>query len=147
MKASDEPVVVQQSFPMKRERVWEAITELDQMKQWFFAEIPAFDPRSGFETAFDLQVEEKTYRHLWRIVEAEAPFRIVYDWRYEGCPGRGVVSWELQTNDDGGTLLTLTNEIVEDFPVEDPNFRRESCEGGWQYFVQQQLVSFLSETT
>lgn len=38
MKNSDKPIVVKQSFSVSIDPFWKAITELKQMKQWFFRE-------------------------------------------------------------------------------------------------------------
>lgn len=36
MDERNQPIIVEQSFNTSIEDVWKAITELDQMKQWFF---------------------------------------------------------------------------------------------------------------
>jgi len=35
MKSTDEPIIVSQKFNTSIDKVWCAITELDQMKHWF----------------------------------------------------------------------------------------------------------------
>ena len=45
MKVSDEPIVVEQSFENSTEEVWSAITELNPMREWFFDNIEAFEPK------------------------------------------------------------------------------------------------------
>ena len=39
--------------------VWKAITELDQMKQWYMPALVAFEPKVGFETEFSVEHEGK----------------------------------------------------------------------------------------
>lgn len=41
------PIIVEEKFNKDIRSVWKVITELDQMKQWFFDNIPAFEPRVG----------------------------------------------------------------------------------------------------
>ena len=41
--------------------VWEAITEIDQMRQWYFDNIPAFEPRTGFETRFNVSSQGRDF--------------------------------------------------------------------------------------
>lgn len=142
MKPTDPPVVVEQTYEANAEKVWNAITHVEHMRQWFFREIEAFQPQEGFETQFDIQFDDKHYLHLWKIIEVVPKERIVYDWRYDGIPGVGKVVWELQPDGDA-TKLTLTNIIVEAFPDDDPAFKRESCEEGWSYFLQESLSSYL----
>lgn len=141
MKATEAPIIVEQAFDVPPEEVWNAITDAERMKQWFFSQMKEFEPTVGFETRFDVECEGRNYRHVWKLVEVVPHERIVYDWSYEGREGRGLVAWDLEAT-TSGTRLTLTNTIVEDFE-EDPAFTREACNGGWQYFVQQQLKTHL----
>ena len=43
-----------------------------------------------------------------------------------------------------GTLLRLPNLGLDSFPDDLPEFTRESCLGGWTYFIKEKLLSFLS---
>lgn len=54
MEKNDAPVIVEQSFNTPIEVLWNAITEIDQMRQWLFENIPAFKPEVGFETQFNI---------------------------------------------------------------------------------------------
>lgn len=40
-------------------------------------------------------------------------------------------------------LVFVTNEGLESFPPHIPEFKRESCEGGWTYFINQRLKEYL----
>ncbi len=142
MQTSDAPVVVTQSFDCDIETVWRAITELAEMQAWFFAEIREFKAEAGFETEFELQHEQKTYVHQWKILEASSPTKIVYDWRYRDLPGIGHVTWQLAAQQNQ-TTLTLTNSVVESFPDDDPAFHRDSAVDGWTYLIQQRLKEHL----
>jgi len=54
-----------------------------------------------------------------------------------------MVSFELKEQ-AGGCRVTVTHTVVESFPQSIPEFTRESCLGGWSYFIQQQLASYLA---
>lgn len=123
MKA--EPIVVEETFKAPVEKVWKAITEKDQMRQWFFDAIPEFEPVQGFETQFNVRAENVDYLHLWRVKEVVPQKRIVYEWRYGGVPGNSTVTWELSETPEG-TKLKLTHEGIETFPQDNPVFRRAS---------------------
>ncbi|WP_285058460.1 hypothetical protein [Pedobacter ginsengisoli] len=43
------------------------------------------------------------------------------------------------------TRLKLSHEELDSFPQENPNFRVESFTGGWNYFVNESLVSFVEQ--
>lgn len=45
---------------------------------------------------------------------------------------------------DEGTKLVLICTGTESFPQDIPEFTRESGKAGWEYFIQQSLLSFLN---
>ena len=79
MTEATEPIVVEQTFDVSREALWKAITERDQMVNWFFSGIPDFRPEAGFETQFVVDTGEQEFNHLWRITEAVPGEKVVYD--------------------------------------------------------------------
>jgi uncharacterized protein YndB with AHSA1/START domain len=142
MKKNEAPVVVEQWFDCQIGKVWDAITKPEQMRQWFFENLPAFDPVTGFETCFDVRVEDRIFPHVWRLTEVLPGKGFTIDWSYSGYPGRALVRFEL--SDEGGkTRLKLTNEVTENFPGNIPEFTRESCLQGWTWFIQKSLKNYL----
>ena len=144
MQIDDKPVIVEQTFKTSIETVWRAITEIDQMHQWFFDNIPAFKPEVGFETQFDVQSQGRIFRHLWKITEVIPNNKITYNWKYKGYPGDSFVRFEL-FKENNLTKIKLTTKIIESFPDEIPEFKRESCQTGWEYFIQKSLKEYLKE--
>lgn len=142
MKASDSPIIVEQSFAASPEKVWNAITKLDQMHNWYFDNIPDFKPVAGFETKFNVHNEGRDFLHLWKITEAIPQNKLAYTWKFEGYPGDSIVTFEL-IEENNNTKLILTVNILEDFPDNIPEFTRESCINGWNYFLAERLASFL----
>lgn len=138
------PVVVSATFDASASIVWSAMTEIEQMREWFFESIQEFRPEVGFETQFEVDCEGTVYRHCWKINEVLPEQRIVYGWSYAGITGDSTVSWELLNEDANRTTLTLTHAANEPFPTDDPNFSSESCEAGWKYFLQDRLASYLN---
>jgi len=144
MKKGDPPVIVEQSFDASIEAVWNAITRLDQMHQWYFENIPSFRPRVGFETQFDVQSGDRHFLHMWRVTKVVAGQLIQYDWRYRDYPGDAFVVFEL-VPEENLTKLVLTCHIRESFPDDIPEFRRESCMAGWNYFIKDRLKKFVED--
>jgi uncharacterized protein YndB with AHSA1/START domain len=142
MKSDMQPIVVEQSFATAVGDLWRAITDVEWMRQWFFEGIPDFRPEVGFRTEFSVRSGERDFLHLWMVTEVEPLKRIVYDWRYDGYPGDSFVEFKIFER-DGRATLRLTHSVREDFPDDISDFSRESCEGGWEYFIKQQLRSFL----
>jgi len=144
MKIIDSPVIVEETFPIERKVLWKIITELDHMHNWFFDSIPAFEPVVGFETSFILSTGQREFDHVWMIVEVIPEVKIVYDWSYTDYQGRGEVSFELVSL-GSQTKLILSNLTKEDWQKDIPEFRRESAEGGWDYFIRQNLKKYVAE--
>ena len=137
-----DPIVVEQTYDASIAVVWKAITEKDQMRQWFFETMTDFRPEVGFETQFDVQCEGQNYPHHWKVTEVVPEKRISYAWRYGGYLGNSSVTWELSKTSDG-TKLELTHRGHETFPRGNPIFSREMGEAGWGYFLHESLKAFL----
>lgn len=136
------PIVVEQTYKATTDVVWKAITDKDQMRQWYFEPMTDFEPEVGFETEFDVQAEGRIFPHQWKVTEVVLETKIAYDWRYGGYPGDSSVTWELSETPDG-TNLKLTHRGQETFAKVDPMFSREGCEAGWRYFLHESLKVFL----
>jgi uncharacterized protein YndB with AHSA1/START domain len=142
MKPNYKHIIVEQIFNQNIKTVWNAITQLDQMKQWFFENIPTFIAEVGFETQFNVKAPSRDFLHCWKITEVIPKKKIVYTWKYEGLTGEGTISFEL-FEENNQTKLVLTNEGLESFPQEISEFSRESCIAGWDYFIKQRLKEYL----
>lgn len=141
-----DPIIVEQFFEESPERIWQSITNPEEMRQWFFENMKDFKAEKGFFTRFNVKSGKRNFIHLWTITEATPTTSIVYDWRYEGIEGIGSVVFEL-FNQGSGTLLRVSNYGLETFPSDIPEFRRESCEGGWNYFIKERLKHHLNIST
>jgi uncharacterized protein YndB with AHSA1/START domain len=144
MKKSDEPVVVEQTFGVSKDQLWRAITELKQMRHWFFENIETFEPVAGFETRFVVVNESRVFPHHWKIVEAEPGKKITYNWKYEGYAGDSIVIFELSEHENGSRLI-LTHRVTESFPQNIPEFQRTSCLEGWNWFIKKRLTEYLKK--
>ena len=144
MKTIEAPVIVTSQINAPVTEVWEAITELSLMTQWYFDNIPAFKAEVGFETSFQVQNEGRTFTHDWKVVNVIPQKQISYKWKYTEYPGDSIVHFYLEKKGES-TLITVKAVVLEDFPDEIPEFRRESCEGGWTYFIPGRLKAFLEK--
>ena len=138
MKNTEDPIIVAQAFDTSIENVWDAITTPKRMKQWYFPDIPSFEPIVGFETRFVVQVEDRIFPHLWKVTEVIPMKKISYEWKFEGYPGSGISHFEL-LEENHQTQLKLTFTFVEKFPDDIPEFKRESGVDGWNYLIKESL--------
>ena len=137
------PIVVEQTFDAPISTVWEAITDKDKMKQWYF-DLAEFKPEVGFEFSFMGENEGRKFKHLCRITVVMPGKKLAHTWQYEGYTGISVVTFELF--DEGGkTRVKLTHEGLESFPVtEYKDFAKENFMGGWTYIIGTSLKRYLS---
>ncbi len=142
MKTTEAPVIVTQVFNNTIEDVWKAITDREEMVQWFFDNIPDFKAEVGFKTQFNVQAPSRDFMHLWEITEVIPNKKLVTNWKYEGLAGNSFVTMELEAV-NSKTQFTLTTKVVEDFDDSIPEFKRESCVGGWNYFIKERLADYL----
>lgn len=144
MKTTDPPIVVEQDFDTPIEKVWKAITQLEQMKKWFFNNIPQFKAQEGFKTQFNVNTPNHNFLHLWEITKVIPQQKLVYKWKYKGFKGNSFVTFTLTTISTSKTKLVVSTSIIEDFDDSAiDEFKYESAVAGWNYFIKQQLVSFL----
>lgn len=146
MDYSNKPIIVEEFFPTSIDNVWNAITKVDQMRKWFFENIESFEAEVGFETQFNVKVEDRNFLHLWKLTEVVPGKKIVYNWRYGEYPGNAYVTFELFEEKEK-TKLLVTSEGMESFPQDIPEFSRESCNNGWNYFIKNRLLEYLTTNT
>ena len=142
MRKDEEPVVVEQDFSRPVADVWRAITDIDEMRKWFFENIPDFKAVVGFRTQFPVDSGNQIFEHLWTVTEVIPKKKLVYNWNYEGLAGDSNAIFELSGNDQT-SQLRLTLEVLQDFSDDIAEFRRESCIGGWNYFIRERLKIYL----
>jgi uncharacterized protein YndB with AHSA1/START domain len=146
MRNSEDSITVEQIYDISSDLVWRAITEVDQMRRWFFQNIESFKPEVGFETQFNVRVRNKNFQHQWRLTEVIPKKKLTYNWKYEGYPGDSFVIFELiELNKK--TKLKLTHVQTESFPDDIEEFSRESGIAGWNYFIKKSLKDYLEQNS
>jgi uncharacterized protein YndB with AHSA1/START domain len=128
-------VVVERTYNASAKTIWAAITELDQMKQWYMKEINSFKPEVGFETEFSVRHEGKEFPHLWKVTEVVPEKKITYDWRFAGNSGISYVTFELIPHAER-TRLKITHTGLESFNAKNnPDLARRNFQQGWLQLV------------
>ena len=137
-----EPIIVERTFDAPLGRVWTALTDVNEMRQWYF-DLKEFKPQVGFEFEFIVEHEGNSYHHLCRVTEVVPQKKIAYSWRYKGEPGDSLVSIELSPEGQR-TRLKLTHSGVETFP-KTPAYARKNFETGWTAIVGTELKQFVEQ--
>src|ERR1700724_2141598 len=138
-----EAIVVERTFNAPVARVWRALTDVDQMRQWYF-DLKEFKPEVGFEFDFAVEHEGNRYHHLCKVTEVIPQKKIAYTWRYKGEPGDSLVTLELFP-ESNMTRLRLTHEGLETFP-ETPAYARKNFEAGWAAIIGHELKEFMAHS-
>ena len=137
-----QPIRMERIYNAKVKKVWQAITDNNQMKQWYF-DIAEFKPEVGFEFQFTGEGKDgEKYIHLCKVVEVIKEKKLTYSWRYDGFEGNSMVTFELSAEGEE-TKLKLTHTGLETFPTNNPDFAKESFTEGWNYITGTSLKQFV----
>jgi uncharacterized protein YndB with AHSA1/START domain len=137
-----EAIVMERTFNATVGKVWQALTDVDQMRQWYF-DLKEFRPEVGFKFEFVVEHEGNSYHHLCKVAEVIPQKKIAYTWRYKGEPGNSLVTFELFSEGEK-TRLRLTHEGIESFP-KTPAYARKNFEAGWTAIIGSELKRFVEE--
>ena len=135
-----EAVVFERTFDAPVGRVWKALTDVEEMRQWYF-NLKQFKAEVGFEFEFVVEHEGMTYHHLCKVTEVIPQKKLAYTWRYKGQEGDSLVTFELFA-DGNETRLKLTHQGLETFP-KTAAFARKNFEAGWTAIIDSELKQFL----
>ena len=136
-----EPVIKEVTVNAPASRVWKAITNKKEMKQWYF-DIKDFKPKVGYGFKFYGQKEGKRFPTSCIITEVEKGKKIAYTWSYDQYPAITTVTFTLMEEGDK-TRVRLTHEGLERIPTEDKDFSRESHQQGWEEIIGTSLKKYV----
>ncbi|MFT3750227.1 MAG: SRPBCC domain-containing protein [Agriterribacter sp.] len=134
-------LVVERTYEAPVEKVWRAITDKDQMKQWYF-EVSDFRAEVGFEFQFYGENEGKKFLHRCRVVEVIPLQKIAYTWSYDGYPGQSLVTIELFRESKVKTRLKLIHSGIDSF-LPHPDFAQANFSQGWNTILGESLRNFV----
>ncbi|MGV6832155.1 MAG: SRPBCC family protein [bacterium] len=143
MLKSEDIVVIEHTYDVPLEKVWNAITKHEELLVWFFDNIPEFQPTVGFKTQFNVKAPSKDFSHKWKVVAVDHLNQITVNWQFQGHPGSANVTMKLH-EENNQTHFILIDEILEPFDTSIPEFKRESSVEGWNYFIKKRLQEYLT---
>ena len=138
-----EPFIKEVVVKAPVQKVWKAITDKDEMKNWYF-DLDEFRPEVGFEFQFYGGVEDRRYLHLCKITEVIENQKITYSWKYDGYVGESFVTFELFEEGEK-TKVRLTHAGVETFPQDNPDFAKENFVEGWNMIIGTLLKNYIEK--
>ncbi len=136
---STESITIERTYPVRIEKVWQAITESDKLKEWFF-NLPDFRLEMGFEFIIsDTSGKPKHRCCLNKIV----PHKILA-YSFANIQTEGISQVNCELFDEGDqTRLVLIHTGLETFPLDLPGYQRKDYEWGWTYLFGKALPGFL----
>lgn len=138
------PVIKEVTINAPVERVWKAISNCEEMKNWYF-DLEEFIPEEGFEFNFTGGTEERQYKHLCRIKEVIPEKKLSYSWKYEGYSGESLVTFELYP-EGNTTRVKLIHEGLDTFPADNPDLKKENFVEGWNDIIGNSLKNYLEKS-
>ena len=138
-------IVIERTYNAPVEKVWNAITNKEEMKKWYF-DIADFKAEPGFEFEFVGEGRQgEKFLHLCKVNEVIKNKKLSYSWRYDGYQGDSLVTFELF--DEGNkTRVRLTHKGLESFPVTANNdFAKESFMEGWTWIIGNSLKEYVEK--
>lgn len=139
---NNQPIVLEQIYNAPIIKVWQAITDLDEMRKWYF-DLAEFKAEVGFKFQFYGGKDPETqYLHLCEVTEVIPGKKLTYSWRYDGYPGNSFVTFELFKQEDK-TSFRLTHRGLETLSAGSSDFARENFVEGWTHFVNTALKDYL----
>lgn len=139
----EKPVVIERTFNASIDKIWKAITDKNEMKQWYF-DLAEFKPEVGFEFQFYAGDEKKQWLHICMVTEVITNKKITYSWKYDGYYGISFVTFELFP-EGKESRLKLTHAGLESFPNEVPELKKENFIEGWMQIIDTSLKEYLEK--
>ena len=135
-------VKVEAVFDATKSQVWEALTNTEIMKVWYF-DISNFKLAVGSEFSF-YEGDKKEYLHEGEILKAEQNVVLQHTWKHpQQSKGSSIVTWEIEETDNNKVKVTLSHEGLENFADAGPNFAPANYEMGWNAIVKTNLRNYL----
>jgi uncharacterized protein YndB with AHSA1/START domain len=137
----DTPFILEQVYNSPSREVWQALTDENRMREWYFPQLKKFKPIEGFDFIFSN--DGSPYQKEWRVTRVEDGRVLAHSWIYNGFPGSSEVTFELFEEGDKARLK-LTHTGLASFP-NDAHFARHRFEDGWKQILDINLKNHLTK--
>lgn len=112
-------------------RVWQALTEINQMKEWYF-DIQDFDLNEGSVFNFYETGGTNQFHHRCKMLKIVPEKLLSHTWTHPShSKGESVVTWNIVENQEF-TEVTLQHDGLENFNDAGPDFAPENYQFGWE---------------
>jgi uncharacterized protein YndB with AHSA1/START domain len=145
MQQDNNSITLSRVYQAPIELIWKAITDMEEMKKWYFDFAGAFRLELGHEFEWYAgPAEGKQWLHRGKITEIIDGRKLAHTWEYPGYSGSSAVTWELTPVDDNSTRLVLTHEFTIPFDSAEEALRRENFDKGWTHILDIGLTEYVN---
>lgn len=129
-------------FYETKQKVWDAITNTEVMKIWYF-DILNFKLTIGNEFSF-YDSDKKEFLHTGEILKVEENKMLQHTWKHpEQSKGSSTVTWHIEEVENNKVKVTSTHEGLESFADAGPKFAPANYQMGWDALVKTNLRNYL----
>lgn len=135
-------VKVSSIIETSKQKVWEAITNPEVMKVWYF-DMSNFKLEIGNVFSF-YETDGRTFFHECKILNFEENKMLQHTWTHpQQSKGSSIVTWTIEELESGKVEVTLTHEGVDSFADGGEKFAPANYEMGWNALVKTSLRNYL----
>ncbi len=139
------PIKLEKAYPHPIERVWRAISDKDELRNWYFDFSEQFNLNTGHVFEWSAGPPDgKKWLHRGKITEILPGTKLAYTWEYPGYAGKAEAIWELVKVNESLTKLIFTFKILVPFDRGEPALSRKNFVEGWEYIVMTGLEQYLN---
>lgn len=136
------PIVVTQVFNVPISEVWKALTEVNNLKNWYFP-VKNFELEVGKTFTFYESETGSRFFHACTMLQIIPEQLLEHSWTHPNdSKGTSVLKWEL-ASEGTGTKVTLTHTGAENFADAGADFSVANFEMGWNAILKTMLRNFL----
>jgi len=126
-------------YNVPTEQVWQALTDADKMRVWYFPQLKNFKPIVGYK--FQFNDDDAEYQKDWIVTQVVEGTRLAHNWAYKGYPGSSEVIFDIFSEGDT-TRLRVRQTDLDSFP-KDSHFSKERFEWGWDNLLGRNLKQLI----
>lgn len=136
-----DPVIKEILVNAPAHKVWKALTDPVDMKNWYFP-VEVFIPEPGFAFTFYGEKDDRQYPISCVILEAIPGKKLSYTWNYDDFPGETIVTFSME-EEYGQTRVQLIHEGLENISGEHKDASKENHAQGWESIIGSSLKEYV----
>ncbi|REA60890.1 hypothetical protein DSL64_13390 [Dyadobacter luteus] len=138
-----EAITLSYIYQVSADKLWNAITRPDEMKQWYFT-IHDFELQEGSVFTFYETETGGAFLHRCMIRSIISGQKFEHTWEHPShTKGISVLSWDIEAISENTSRLTLTHAGTENFADGGPEFATENYIAGWKEILGYSLRNYL----